>query len=185
VVIGGVILAGGRSRRMGADKATLDWNGRPLVEHVAAVVRGAVDGPVIVVAAAGQALPPGLETVRDAQGGVGPLMGLLTGLEALAGQVEVAYVCAVDLPFLTAEAVRRPLGFLSCGAQAAVPVVAGVRQPLAAAYSVEVAGYAEARLAEGRRSLMGLLEDLRVTDVQADDLAAQLRDVDEPADLGR
>jgi molybdopterin-guanine dinucleotide biosynthesis protein A len=112
-------------------------------------------------------------------------MGLLTGLQALAGDVEAAYVCAVDLPFLTVEAVRRPLGSLSCGAQAAVPVVAGVRQPLAAAYSVEVAGYAEARLAEGRRSLMGLLEDLRVTDVQADDLAAQLRDVDEPADLGR
>ena len=92
-------------------------------------------------------------------------------------------MCAVDLPFLTAAAIRRPLDALTCGAQAAVPVVAGVRQPLAAAYSVEVAGYAEARLAEDRRSLMGLLGDLRVVEVPADDLAAQLRDVDTPDEL--
>jgi molybdopterin-guanine dinucleotide biosynthesis protein A len=182
-VIGGIVLAGGRSVRMGADKATLDWRGRPLVEHVAAVVASAVDGPVVVVAAPGQSIPDPLTVVRDAEPGLGPLMGLLSGLEALAGEVDAAYVCAVDLPFLTAEAVRRPIAALGCGAQAAVPVVGGVRQPLAAAYSIEVAGHAEVRLAEGRRSLMGLLEDLRVTEVPADDLAAQLRDADEPADL--
>lgn len=180
---GAVILAGGRSTRMGADKATLDWHGTPLVRHVASIVVAAVEGPVLVVAAAGQDLPPGLEVVRDARPGRGPLQGLLAGLEALAGRADAAYVCAVDLPFLDAEAIRRPLEALACGAQAAVPVVAGVRQPLAAAYSVEVAAYAEARLSEDRRSLMGLLGDLRVVDVPADDLAAQLRDVDEPADL--
>ena len=180
---GGVILAGGRSSRMGADKATLDWHGTPLVRHVAAVVGGAVDGPVVVVAASGQALPCGLAVVRDARPGRGPLQGLLAGLEALAGRAECAYVCAVDLPFLTAEAVRRPLEALTCGAQAAVPVVAGVRQPLAAAYSVEIACVVEDRLGEDRRSLMGLLDDLRVVDVPSDDLAAQLRDVDEPGDL--
>ena len=180
---GGVILAGGRSTRMGADKAMLDWHGAPLVGHVASIVAKAVDGPVVVVAAAGQVLPEGMWVVRDREPGRGPLMGLLTGLEALAGEAETAFVCAVDLPFLTTEAIRRPLDALACGAQAAVPVVAGVRQPLAAAYSVEVAGYAEARLAEDRRSLMGLLEDLRVVDVPADDLAAQLRDVDTPEEL--
>jgi molybdopterin-guanine dinucleotide biosynthesis protein A len=182
-VTGGIVLAGGRSTRMGAHKATLVVGGQSLVERVARVVGAAVDGPVVVVAAAGQQLPAGLEVVRDAEPGRGPLQGLLAGLEALAGRAETAFVCAVDLPSLTPEAVRRPLEALVCGAQAAVPVVAGVRQPLAAAYSVEVVGYVEARLADDRRSLMGLLEDLRVVDVPADDLAAQLRDVDEPGDL--
>ena len=180
---GGVILAGGRSTRMGADKATLDWDGVPLVSHVARIVAEATRGPVVVVAAAGQVLPGDLRVVRDLEPGRGPLMGLLSGLEAIAVEAESAFVCAVDLPFLAAEAIRRPVEALTCGAQAAVPVVGGIRQPLAAAYSVEIAGYAEARLAEDRRSLMGLLEDLRVVDVPADDLAAQLRDVDEPADL--
>ena len=180
----GIVLAGGRSVRMGADKATLDWHGRPLVVHVAAVVEAALGAAPFVVAAAGQALPDGMRVVHDARPGRGPLQGLLAGLEAAAqAGAETAYVCAVDLPFLTPDAVRRPLEALACGAQAAVPVVHGVRQPLAAAYSVEVVAYVEARLAEDRRSLMGLLGDLRVVDVPADDLAAQLRDVDSPEDL--
>ena len=179
-----IVVAGGRSTRMGADKATLDWGGRPLVVHVTSVVAAAVGGDVIVVAAEGQRLPAGLDVVRDARPRRGPLQGLLAGLEAAAERgFETVYACAVDLPFLTVEAVRRPLEALACGAQAAVPVVAGVRQPLAAAYSVEVAGVVEARLGDGRRSLMGLLGDLRVVEVPADDLAAQLRDVDTPAAL--
>ena len=180
---GAVVLAGGRSRRMGVDKATLDWHGVPLVLHVVRTLQAVVDAPVVVVGAAAQVLPDGLEVVRDARPDRGPLEGMLAGLHALGDRAETAYVCAVDLPFLTAEAIRRPLEALRCGAQAAVPVVHGIRQPLAAAYSVEVAGVVEARLDDGRRSLMGLLEDLRVEEVPADDLAAQLRDVDEPADL--
>jgi molybdenum cofactor guanylyltransferase len=182
-VTGGVILAGGRSRRMGTDKAMLDIDGRPLIEVVRDVVTRTVDGPVIVVAATGQQLPPGLEVVRDAHPDRGPLEGMLAGLNALAGEAETAYVCAVDLPFLIPEAIRRPLQALACGAQAAVPIVGGMRQPLAAAYTLEVTGYVEQRLAGDRRSLMGLLKDLRVVEVPADDLAAALRDVDAPEDL--
>jgi molybdopterin-guanine dinucleotide biosynthesis protein A len=180
---GAIVLAGGRSTRMGADKATLDWHGTPLVLHVATTLRGALDGPLVVVAAEGQALPDGLEVVRDARPDRGPLEGMLAGLHALAGRAEAAYVCAVDLPFLTAEAVHRAVAALRCGAQAAIPVVAGIRQPLAAAYSLEVTATVEARLDADQRSLMGLLGELRVAEVPADDLAAQLRDADEPGDL--
>ena len=51
----------------------------------------------------------------------------------------VAYVCAVDLPELSVAAVRRAVDALDSAADAAVPLVAGVRQPLAAAYRVDVA----------------------------------------------
>jgi molybdopterin-guanine dinucleotide biosynthesis protein A len=183
VTTGGIVLAGGRSTRMGVDKATLDWHGVPLVVHVVRVLEGALDGPVVVVAAEGQPLPEGLDVVRDAEPGRGPSQGLLAGLEALAGRAEAAYVAAVDLPFLTGEPVTRAVGALRCGAQAAVPVVAGVRQPLAAAYSLEVAAAVEARLRRDERSLMGLLGELRVVEVPCDDLAAQLHDVDAPGDL--
>ena len=53
----GVVLAGGRSRRMGTSKAWLDWHGSSLLERVVAVVDRAVDGPVVVVSAVGQLLP--------------------------------------------------------------------------------------------------------------------------------
>ncbi|MGL6280123.1 MAG: molybdenum cofactor guanylyltransferase, partial [Gaiella sp.] len=39
MTLGGIVLAGGRSTRMGVDKATVDWHGTPLVSHVAALVR--------------------------------------------------------------------------------------------------------------------------------------------------
>jgi hypothetical protein len=74
----GIVLAGGRSSRMGAPKAGLDWHGSTLLGHVVGVVgRGA--GPVVVVRAPGQALPAlpaGVRVVEDAREGRGPLEGL-------------------------------------------------------------------------------------------------------------
>ena len=55
---GAVVLAGGRSSRMGEPKALLDWHGQTAVEHAVAVVReGIGGGPVCVVRAPGQSLP--------------------------------------------------------------------------------------------------------------------------------
>jgi molybdopterin-guanine dinucleotide biosynthesis protein A len=52
-----IVLAGGRSRRMGRPKALLDWHGSTLVHRAAGLVAREVDGPVVVVRAAGQPLP--------------------------------------------------------------------------------------------------------------------------------
>ena len=54
----GIVLAGGRSSRMGTSKAALDWFGVPLLARVAGLVGRAVDGPVVVVRAPGRGLPP-------------------------------------------------------------------------------------------------------------------------------
>jgi len=53
----GVVLAGGRSSRMGAPKAALDWHGSTLLRRTVSVVARAVTGPVLVVRAPGQPLP--------------------------------------------------------------------------------------------------------------------------------
>ncbi|HEV2753369.1 MAG TPA: NTP transferase domain-containing protein, partial [Solirubrobacteraceae bacterium] len=55
--IAGIVLAGGRSTRMGAAKAALEWHGSTLLRRVAGLVARGVDGPVVVVRAPGQALP--------------------------------------------------------------------------------------------------------------------------------
>src|ERR687897_869016 len=55
--VAAVVLAGGRSTRMGRPKATLDWHGSTLLRRAAGIVGRAVDGPVVVVRAAGQELP--------------------------------------------------------------------------------------------------------------------------------
>jgi molybdenum cofactor guanylyltransferase len=93
-MIGGVILAGGRSSRMGTDKALVDWHGIPLVQHVYDAVQAAVDGPVVVVKAPGQSLPvPALE---DPTRYGGPVVGLKVGLDAVGMR---AFVCGVDQPY--------------------------------------------------------------------------------------
>ena len=93
---------------MGRPKALLDWHGRTAVEHAVAVVReGVGGGPVCVVRAPGQELPPlDAIVVDDPVAYGGPLAALHAGLVALAGEVEVAFACGVDTPLLVPAFVR-------------------------------------------------------------------------------
>src|SRR6478609_3447865 len=99
----GVVLAGGRSTRMGRPKAALEWHGSTLLYRAAAILSRAVDGPIVVVAAPGQQLPElpvGVDVVEDPIEGQGPMVGVATGLAAVAERAPVAFVCSTDMPFL-------------------------------------------------------------------------------------
>ena len=181
----GIVLAGGRSSRMGTPKAGLEWHGSTLLRHVADVV-GSAAGQVIVVRAAGQempTLPDGVRVVEDAREGRGPLEGLRAGLRRLEPAVEAAYVAAVDLPFLTPEAVRRALTALAEGVDAAVPRAGGRAHPLAAAYRATVLPVVDGLLAEGRARMGDLLERLDVAWLEEEPDA--LRNLNTPADYAR
>src|SRR5918998_6882554 len=131
----GIVLAGGRSRRMGTPKAWLDWHGSTLLRRVCGIVARGTSGPVVVVRAPGQelpALPSGVRVVEDAREGRGPLQGILAGLEA--SDAEAAFVASVDLPFLHPRFVAAVCAALDGDADVAVPHLGGYRQPLAAAY---------------------------------------------------
>src|SRR3989442_12672846 len=82
----GVVLAGGRSSRMGTPKAALEWHGSTLLRRTAGIISRVTDGPVVVVRAPGQALPalpPQIEVVDDPREGLGPVQGLAARLAAL------------------------------------------------------------------------------------------------------
>jgi len=158
---GGIVLAGGRSTRMGTAKAALEWHGSTLLRRMTGLVGRVVDGPVVVVAAPGQrlpSLPERVELAADPAEGRGPLQGIAVGLAALAGRAETAFVCAVDLPFLHPAFVRRVLRGLADGADVALPVVRGYPQPLAAGYRTALAPLAAGLLAAGRARVGGLAE---------------------------
>ena len=158
--VGGILLAGGRSRRMGSDKALLDWHGRPLVLHVAELLRDAVAGPVVVVTAPAQelpTLPAGVERAVDLVAGQGPLEGIRTGLEALAGRVELALVWSVDAPNPRPEVCRLLVAALG-EADAAVPFFAGVVHPLSAVYRVSLLPLVTRLLASGERRARAVAE---------------------------
>jgi molybdopterin-guanine dinucleotide biosynthesis protein A len=159
----GIVLAGGRSSRMGCSKAALEWHGSTLLRRVAGLLARGVDGPVVVVRAPGQELPPlpaSVLVAQDAREGRGPLQGLAAGLGALDGLAEAAFVSSVDAPLLHPAFVRAVLAALD-GFDAAVPETGGVPQPLAAAYRISVRETVQRLLDGGKLSVRALLERLR------------------------
>lgn len=97
----GVVLAGGRSTRMGRDKALLEWQGRPLIEHQLALLRAAgVDS----VEVSGER--PAYRGIADAQPQAGPLAGL-AGIAAAHAYDAELLVIPVDMPLLQPALLRR------------------------------------------------------------------------------
>jgi molybdopterin-guanine dinucleotide biosynthesis protein A len=181
-VAAAVVLAGGRSSRMGRPKAALEWHGSTLLYRTAALLARTVDGPVLVVAAPDQELPElprRVEVVADPVEGQGPMRGLATGLAALDGRATTAFVCSTDLPFLHPALVRRVLrGFADQETDVVLPVARGYRQPLAAGYRTALAGLVEKLLGEGDLRPGMLLRHCRVAQLDDDALLAD-------ADLAR
>lgn len=135
-----VVLAGGRSSRMGRPKADLPWHGSTLLRRTVGVLQRSADAPVVVVRAPGQALPelpPGVTVVDDPVEGRGPLQGMAVGLSAAAA--DAAFVCSTDLPFLHPAWVRCVQSALAADVDAVLPHARGFRQPLAAAYRTALA----------------------------------------------
>ena len=180
------MLAGGRSSRMGTAKAALPWHGSTLLRRTVGVVGRGLSGPVVVVRAAGQplpALPASVEVLDDSDEGRGPLHGMAIGLAALAARAEVALVCSTDLPFLHPAYLQRVLA-LRGDADVVLPVVHGIRQPLAAAYRTALAERARELLAQDRPRPAFLIEGADVRFVEDQELLAdaRLRDVDPELD---
>jgi molybdenum cofactor guanylyltransferase len=177
--VAGVVLAGGRSTRMGRPKASLEWHGSTLLHRVTGIVGRAVVGRVVVVRAPDQELPelpPGVGVVEDAAEGRGPLQGLAAGLAAVADEAEFAYVSSTDVPLLHPAFVRAVVrAATSEDVDVALPVVHGFRHPLAAAYRTSLVADVEELIAEDRMRPAFLFERCRVGELTEDDL---LRDRD-------
>ena len=185
-----VIMAGGDSRRMGSDKASLVLGEQTLLQHVAEIMQ--VVFPQVVVSVrtprADVALPQVCDTYRDA----GPLAGLCAGLEHAAqnGQPWI-FAVATDMPFLRPALIEQ-LATYRAGVDAVVPLIDGHPQPLAAFYSIDALPAVRAlATGEGKRSLRAALERLQVAYVHAADLIAadpglgSFVDLDTPEDLAK
>jgi molybdopterin-guanine dinucleotide biosynthesis protein A len=165
--LAGVVLAGGASLRLGRDKATkrvaggLSGSQTPttMVEHVVSIV-GERCQPVFVVAAPGQSLPVlPAQVVRDDVRGVGPLLATARGLHAAAGAgAERAFLCTVDVPFLTADLIDL---LAARAAEVDADVVLpwdGADHYLAAVYRTDLAAQVDALIAAGERNMPALVD---------------------------
>jgi molybdopterin-guanine dinucleotide biosynthesis protein A len=182
-----LILAGGASRRMGRDKASLILDGRSMLDLVAETMQALF--PEVKLSVREPRFDARLPQILDDPACQGPLAGLLSGLEQLSASW--LFVVGCDMPFVTANVVEQ-LAMRRGACQAVVPVAGGYPQPLAAFYSRSSLRVIRTHLAAGgKQSMQAILEKLDVCFVEeaelldADPTLRSFVDLDTPADYQR
>jgi len=159
--ITGVLLAGGKSSRMGKDKRFLELDGASLFQRVLSVLGSTF--PEVLVSVA-DPLPESLQSshqsIEDLMPGCGSMGGLYSGLKS-ASHTRV-FVVACDMPLLNPAVIEK---FVSLGGHADIVMTQSPHgpQPMHALYSKRCLSYLEAFMADGRLSIQGLLEVSELT----------------------
>ena len=183
-----LILAGGKSARMGQDKALVPWDGVPLLQRVYDTAT-ACNAPVWVMTPwpdrYREILPPNGQWLRESQPGGGPLVALSEGLAQLSGEWILLLGC--DLPLLRADILRGwidRLAELPASVLAMVPQQSEGWEPLCGFYRREVSSELEQFLATGGRSFQNWLPKISVHPLSVSDAEAKmLRNCNAPEDL--
>jgi molybdenum cofactor guanylyltransferase len=187
-----IIQAGGQSRRMGRDKALIDYHGRPILAHVIDTLRQLSDD-VIVVANRSDVYSPivsslGARLVPDYDPPVGPLGGLAAGLAAM--QHDLALVVACDMPLLNLDLLRHLID-RAANFDAVVPLTGDQYEPLHAVYRGTCLAPIQRRLANGERRVISFFEDVHLSVVPEADWRVidpegrSLSNFNTPEDLAR
>jgi molybdenum cofactor guanylyltransferase len=152
----GWVLAGGRSVRMGRDKASVTLAGRPLLEHMMSKLRALG----VRARVAGLRAPVGevaTEVLHDAHPDCGPLSGMETALAT--SESALVLVLGVDLPLVETEFLAWMLQRAAMtDAVATIPHLLGEPQPLCAVYQREILGEVRSALAAGNYKVMHAVE---------------------------
>jgi len=167
--VSAAILAGGKSRRMGRDKAWLDLgNGVPLVRRVASAL-ALVATEVVVVASDPRFAALGLPVVPDRYGEKGAFGGIATAVSATTG--ELVCVAACDMPW-PSPAVYELLLRVIDGYDVAIPRVAEELETMHAVYRRSCLPAMERALARGEMRVISFFSEVRVREVSAHELRA-------------
>ena len=147
--VSGILLAGGNSRRMGRDKRFIESGGKSFLEISVKRLSSVADEVIVVTAGAGRLELEGVKFVADMEAGIGPMMGIYTGLTAMSS--ERAVVNPVDTPHITDELLRRMIE-RSEGFDIVMPERGGRLEPLVAVYSKNVLPVMRGLLKGGERA---------------------------------
>ncbi len=160
----GAILAGGDSSRMGRSKSLLVVDGTSFLDRVHDTMTGVFTE---VIVCGGSEVPSDGVLIADERPGEGPVGGLLSALRIARGRP--VFVTTVDMPVVTAEAIRSVVEPETKGSEVRVAHVEGEDQPLFAVYGPGVESIARAAFDEGRRSVRSVLDEIdEVTRIDLD-----------------
>jgi len=187
---GCVILAGGKGRRLGREKAWVELGGSSLLQRAVSNLEFLNSEIVIVKAPEGE-LPPvsagvNLKVVQDSVSGKGPLAGIFTGL--VNSKYRYNLIVACDMPLLNRGLVKYMIS-IAKGYDAVVPRLGKYLEPLQAVYSKDCISEIEKLLAQDRLKVDGLFSGVRTRFVESAEIerfdAAHLSfmNINTPTDL--
>ncbi|ACX51801.1 molybdopterin-guanine dinucleotide biosynthesis protein B [Ammonifex degensii KC4] len=163
----GVVLAGGKSTRLGRNKAFLEYEGEPLIIRVVKTLKQ-VFPEVIIVGDPELYRDLADRVVSDIFPGAGPLAGIHAGLAHASH--EVIFVSACDLPFVDEKLALGITKYVE-GYDAAIPCIGGRLEPLFAAYRRTCLEPATRCLQQGRRKVVSFIGEVKVRYLTEVDLA--------------
>ncbi len=184
--VSAVVLAGGQSRRMGSDKALIEFRGKPVIAHVIDTLRELTGDVVVVSNRSASYHSLGARIVPDYEPPCGPLGGIAAGLQAV--KHELAIVVACDMPFLSAPLLRYLLA-AAPDYDAVVPQTGEEFEPLHAVYRLACRAPIEQHLQRGDRRVISFFADVRLRAVPEAEWRAydpegrSLINLNTPADL--
>ncbi len=167
------VLAGGRGKRLGMNKALLSINGGMVLDRIISILRNIFPSILLVAQDEGSPLAgmagPQVRVVADIIAGKGPLVGIYTALEN--SPAPYVFVMACDMPYPSPPLIRCLLA-KAPGREAVVPRRGEYIEPLFAVYSRDIVGMIRARIEEGRLKIHELIQELDVVYVEEEEIAA-------------
>ena len=168
VAVTGVVLAGGRSSRMGGrDKAFAAVDGEPIAARTLRLFCALFPQVVVATNRPERFHTLGAETVDDEFRGCGPLAGIHAAMRL--AQYPHVFVAACDMPGLDPDVIRFLVGRIG-DADVVVPRWQDDIEPLHAVYAVRLLPHIETALRSGRHAIRDLLPELRVDYVGENEL---------------
>lgn len=161
----GIVIAGGKSQRMGAEKGLIPFGGKPLIVYPVEMLRE-VCAQVIISSNSHAYDFLGVPVIADHAIGGGPMTGIYSGL--LASGTEYNLVLSCDMPLITADLLKHLIASAN-GCKAAVAWHKGFAEPLCGIYSRSLIGELEDHIREGKFKLITFLEEMGSRFIEIDE----------------
>jgi molybdopterin-guanine dinucleotide biosynthesis protein A len=163
LTVSGIVLAGGQSSRLGADKSFINLNGQSLIEHIVAKLTRLSDDVIIVTNSPDEYDHLEARLVGDIYPGKGALGGIYSGLRAAANAYSLVVAC--DMPFLDLNLLRYMI-ILAREHDVVIPRIGGLTEPLHAIYSKNCLEPIDRLLARGGLKIIDFFSEVRVRYVE-------------------
>lgn len=156
--ITGIILAGGKSTRMGSDKGFVTYNNKPFIQHIIDALQPLVD-EIIIVSNNDDYDVFGLKRVNDIIENTGPLAGLYTGLHH--SKTEINLILSCDIPLINQGILEQLISHENKEIDVVQTESKGKTMPLIALYNKRCASTCLSLLESGEKRLRILIKNLK------------------------